>query len=178
MTKFAERGGLLGTGARVLSAEELDWVSGGDGEEEIVITGVRQTPITFTDVFGNPVFSDHESYADAAQRYEDLVNDIEPQLVLAAKEDHCGSGITSDYVPDTVCGVYIGGACKTHDANYSPNTTMSRVEADLTFAIDIYNTLVDGGCNAAVASAYAFIYFEGVRQAGIFFYQGPFLQRG
>jgi hypothetical protein len=108
--------------------------------------------------------------------YRDIYNPLDmPQFQMPnyiRGVDYCGSGWTNGIVPDSLFGVDISYACFVHDQNYSENSTMDRIDADLQFARDIFRILTDSGVNEIAAAQAATIYLMGVRGPGFFAYEG------
>ena len=90
--------------------------------------------------------------------------------------DPAGYESTADYcsyVPDAPFGYEFGSACYNHDVNYSADTTMTRYEADQQFLSDMKEICAEQYNNDTACLAAAYIYYEGVRFLGGFFYKGP-----
>ena len=76
----------------------------------------------------------------------------------------CGTASTDRIVPDTIFGVSIAAACKTHDEDYE----MCRPKdiADRNFKNEVYNTLTKSGIDSLRATFASEIYFQAVHRLG------------
>ena len=76
----------------------------------------------------------------------------------------CGTASTDRIVPDTIFGVSVAAACKTHDEDYE----MCRPKdiADRNFKNEVYNTLTKSGIDSLRASFASEIYFQAVHRLG------------
>ena len=75
----------------------------------------------------------------------------------------CGTASTDRIVPDTIFGVSVAPACKTHDDEYK--ACISKDTADLNFKNSIYNSLVTKGIDSVRASIVSQTYYLGVQSS-------------